>query len=74
MASADFLIDVGNPDGLLRTLTMMGATLLTDQDGEFLQIEGHYVMRALGNADFMEWSCKEQGYCTIVRRLDELLR
>ncbi len=71
--AADFLVDVGNPAALDRTLLQMGAALVQEGPGVYKQVEGHYIMRALRNPDFVRFACESQGYCKIVRKLDQLV-
>lgn len=69
--TADFLVDTPNPDALDQTLQSLGAVLVGGGMPEgYTQIDGHYVMRVLGDPGYVEFACTTQGYCTIVRRLD----
>lgn len=59
------------PEGLDRTLNMMGAALIQLNSSqtmapEYLTENGCYVMRVFGNPDFLKFACEHQGYCKIV--------
>lgn len=63
----DFLVDTTNPDALDRTLQSLGAVLVGGgMPGGYERIEGHYVMRVLGDPGYVRFACESQGYCTIV--------
>ena len=61
----DFLVDTRNPKVLDQTLNQMGAALIGGPEN-FIQVEGHYVMRAFGNPDYVRWACEHQGYCKVI--------
>jgi hypothetical protein len=61
----DFLVDTPNPEWLDTTLQMLGAILIGGPD--FIQYEGHFVVRCFGSADFVKFACTQQGYATVVR-------
>jgi hypothetical protein len=67
----EFLVETGNPKALDATLNQMGAALV-QRGQDYLQRDGHYVMRVLGDPGFVKFACEAQGYCTVVRELDEL--
>lgn len=67
----DFLVDTPNPKALDATLNQMGAVLIGGPDN-FLRIEGHYVMRALGNPEFVRFACEHQGYCKVIGERPEV--
>lgn len=49
----------------------MGAMLEQKANGEYVLYEGkYYRMRVLGNAGFLEFSIKNQGYGKIIRKLE----
>jgi hypothetical protein len=59
----DFLVDTKNPSALDSTLHQLGAVLIGGPD--FIRHEGHYVVRPLGNAGFVRFAIKQQGYAKI---------
>jgi hypothetical protein len=61
----DFLVDTPNPKALDATLNQMGAALIGGPDN-FIKVDGHYVMRALGNPDYIRFACEHQGYCKVI--------
>lgn len=68
----DFLVDVGGPEALQQTLDQMGwinASLVQDDRGNYIQIEGHYVVRVEGDQGFFRYAVEKQGYCRIVRQI-----
>jgi len=74
--ATDFLVDTPSPAAVDATLAQLpgGAVLLQDdtEDG-YLRRDGHYVMRVFGDPGFVRFACEQQGYCTIVEQLDELV-
>jgi len=72
MEFTDYLIDgFSNPSALDRTLNALGPALLIGGPDHYEKIEGYYVMRVFGDAGFIEFAVKHQGYCNIVRKLTE---
>ena len=61
----DFLVDTPNPKALDATLQQMGAVLIGGPDN-FVQHDGHYVVRVLGNLGFVRFAIEQQGYAKIV--------
>lgn len=55
-----------NPEGLDRTLNMMGAALIKPPGGDYESINGCYIMRVFGDPGFVKFACEHQGYCKIV--------
>lgn len=63
----DFLIDTPNPKALDKTLQGLGAVLIGGgMPGGYLQHEGHYVCRPLGDAGFIRFAIENQGYGRVV--------
>lgn len=71
--ATDFLIEANaNPVGLDQTLNQMGAALIGAPD--YIMKDGCYVMRVFGsNPGYVKFACENQGYCKIVRQLEELV-
>ena len=69
--ATDFLVETRNPEMLDKTLMSIGAVLVGAPD--YIKRDGYYVMRVLGNPGFVKFACENQGYCKIVRQLDELV-
>ena len=65
MADQELLVDTPNPAALDKTLQQMGAVLVGGPN-DFVQVDGHYVVRALGNVGYVKFACETQGYCTVV--------
>jgi hypothetical protein len=60
----ELLVDTPNPEALDQTLQGLGAVLVGGPD--FVRVDGHYVVRALGDVGFVKFACEAQGYCTVV--------
>lgn len=79
--ASDFLLDYeGDPAALDRTLQDLPGVAVTLAQGEaapgYLRHEGHYVARVFGGSSanrMFEFMVENQGYCTVIRELDELL-
>lgn len=75
MNATDILVDVGNPvalDETLRALPGVVAMLIGGPEGPFKRVEDHYVVRVFGDPEMFEFMVTNQGYCTVVRRLEKL--
>jgi len=76
--TTDFLVEVADPhalDSLLISLPGANANLI-EHDTDipvFLKVDGYYVMRVFGDPGFLKFACEAQGYCKIIRQLDELV-
>lgn len=69
----DFLVDTPNPEALDRTLQSLGVVLIGGgMPGGYEQVDGHYVMRVLGDPGYVRFACESQGYCTIVREATDI--
>jgi phage terminase large subunit-like protein len=73
----DFLVEVANPEALDQTLKQLpqtGAFLVrTEEKGlsfAYARMEGYYVVRAMGDANYFQFAVTNQGYCKIIRQLD----
>ncbi len=67
----DYLVDTPNPEALDQTLFALGAVLIGGGMPEgFMKVDGHYVMRVLGDPGYVKFACETQGYCTIVGEYD----
>ncbi len=71
--ATDILVDTPNPEALDVTIQQLGGALLESSPGVYLQHQGHYVVRALGDPGFLEFSMTTQGYATVVGMLDSPL-
>ena len=60
----DFLVDTPNPMALDATLNRIGAVLIGAPD--FIQHDGHYVVRPIKGSGFPRFACETQGYCRVV--------
>ncbi|KKL72450.1 hypothetical protein LCGC14_2084830 [marine sediment metagenome] len=67
----EFLIDVANPEALDKVLNSMGAALIQDASGIYSTIDGHYIVRCLGDMGYVKFACKEQGYVRLVEASPE---
>lgn len=67
----DFLIECGNPKAFDQTINDLGAMLEQDGKGEYVQYEGkYYRMRVLGDAGFLQFAIKNQGYGKVIKPID----
>lgn len=67
----DYLVKCKNPKYFDQTVNMMGAVLQQNQDDSYVQDkDGYYNMRVLGDAGFVEFAIKNQGYGEIIKKLD----
>jgi hypothetical protein len=72
--ATDFLVETANPDYLDSTLQQLpGAQVLVGggMPGGYVKREGYYVMRVFGDPGFIKFACEAQGYCKIVRQLEQ---
>lgn len=70
----DYLVDCHNPEKFDSTIGTIGAAVLCQGgDGKYVQQEGHYIMRVYANEGYIEFAIKNQGYGTIVQKLDTLI-
>lgn len=72
----DILVDTANPDALDATVQQLGAAVVIGgglPEG-YAMVDGHYVVRVIGgDPGFIEFAINNQGYGTVVGRLDEPL-
>jgi len=71
----DYLVDVGHPQALDATLKLLPGCTAAAVVGmpEPKIVDGHYVVRVFGDPGFFLYAMRQQGYCTIVRALDQLV-
>jgi hypothetical protein len=73
----DFLVETGNPERLddtLQALPMMHAFVVgRGVPGGIVQRDGGYVVRVFGDPGFFKFAVEHQGYCKIIKQLDELV-
>lgn len=68
----DFLIECGNPKAFDQTVNSMGAMLQQDEKGNYVQYEGkYYRMRVLGDAGFLQFAIKNQGYGKVIKAIED---
>lgn len=60
----ELLVDTPNPAALDQTLQQMGAVLVGGPD--YVVVDGHYIIRALGDVGYVKFACETQGYCTVI--------
>lgn len=75
--ATDFLVETGNPERLddtLQALPMMRASVVgRGVPGGIAIREGYPVVRVLGDTGFFKFAMEQQGYCKIIRQLDETI-
>jgi len=73
----DFLVKTENPERLddtLQQLPGMHAFVVgRGMPGGCMQRDGCYVVRVFGPTNWFEYAVMQQGYCTIVKKLDKLV-
>lgn len=62
----DLWVDTENPKALDATLLQMGAGLVQDGPGGYLQEGGHYVCRVFGDPGYVKYALEQQGYARVV--------
>ncbi len=60
----DFLVDTKNPKALDATLQQFAAVLIGGP--HFITHDGHYVVRAFGDAGFVRFAIEHQGYAKVI--------
>jgi hypothetical protein len=60
----DFLVDTPNPAALDATLQQLGAVLIGGPD--FIQHDGHYVVRCLSDPGYVRFAVETQGYAKVI--------
>lgn len=70
---ADYLVQSGNPKALDELLQTMGAYLFSPEKDIYPTTEGCYTMRIfnLGLEGYIKFACESQGYCKIVRKVED---
>lgn len=73
--ATDIIVKTGNPAALDRILQTFGAVVVqSDIDKPtYMQKDGGYVVRCFGNADFIKFAIKNQGYGQVIKTLDKLV-
>lgn len=69
--AVDILVDTRNPADLDRIVQQFGAAVVGAPN--YVQHEGHYVVRVFGDPGFVEFMINQQGYGSVIRRLDYLV-
>jgi hypothetical protein len=68
--ATEFLVDVPHAEALDQTLRLLPGVdariVRVDSSGAPLEVEGHYVVRVVGDEDFFRWAMHKQGYCKVV--------
>ncbi len=74
---ADFLVETGNPLALEDTLqhlpNMHARVVGRGVLGGIVKQEGYYVVRVFGDPGWFKFAVEQQGYCKIIKQLDELV-
>lgn len=71
--ATDFLVAADiNPAGVDKTLNLLGPAALVQNSAGYLKVEGCYVMRVFGDPGYIAFAVEHQGYCKIVRQLENL--
>ena len=62
-----FKVFTENPSALDSTIQAMGGVVEQNPDGSYSKDEdGNYTVRAFGNADFLKFAIKTQGYAKVI--------
>jgi hypothetical protein len=73
LATLDYLVETTNPKALDETVNQIAAALVQDHSTEdgYKRMDGYYVLRALGNPEYVKFACEHHSYCKIVGELDQ---
>jgi hypothetical protein len=75
--ATDFLVETGNPERLddtLQALPMMHAFVVgRGVPGDIAYREGYPVVRVFGDTGFFKFAVENQGYCKIIKQLEQLV-
>ncbi len=75
--ATDFLVETGNPERLddtLQALPMMRAFVVgRGVPGGIAKKDGYPVVRVFGDTGFFKFAVEHQGYCKIIKQLEELV-
>jgi hypothetical protein len=75
--ATDFLVETNNPtylDDTLQQLPNMNAFVVgRGVPGGFAMREGYNVVRVFGSTSWFEYAVTHQGYCKIIKKLDDLI-
>ena len=75
--ATDFLVETGNAEKLddtLQALPMMRAFVVgRGVPGGITKKDGYNVVRVFGDTGFFKFAVEHQGYCKIIKQLDELV-
>lgn len=70
----DFLVKVGNPEALDRTLhdlVNVNAFVVKDETGEYVRHNGYTIVRVQGDICFFRYAVEQQGYCVVIRDITQ---
>lgn len=70
--ATDFLVECGSPKAFDNTIQQLGSAALINNVTGYIKKDGLYVMRIFGDAGFLKFSIKTQGYGKVIRELEEL--
>ena len=63
----DYIVECHNPKAFDQTINQMGAMLQQNADGSYFEkAHGFYIMRVLGNAGYVLFAIKSQGYGKVI--------
>lgn len=75
--ATDFLVQTGNPEMLDDTLAqlpgMYARVIGRTTPGGIQYKEGYPVVRVFGDTGWFRFAMEQQGYCKIIRQLEELV-
>ncbi len=69
--ATDILVDTHNPAALDRAVQQFGAAVVGGPD--YIKHEGYYVVRTFMDPVMIEVVMTNQGYATVIRRLEKIL-
>lgn len=71
----DLIVKTRNPAALDSILQTFNAVVVQSDINKptYMQKDGGYVVRCLGDADFIKFAIKNQGYGEVLKTLDELV-
>jgi hypothetical protein len=72
MQATDILVRTASPEMLDQTVQQLGPAVVVGAP-DYVQVDGCYVVRVLGDPGFIKFAITNQGYGEVVRELEELL-
>jgi predicted phage terminase large subunit-like protein len=60
------VVKAGNPAALDRTLNELGAVIEQDDDGQYIARNGGWLVRVVGDVEFVKFAIRNQGYGEII--------